>query len=175
MRSEQEQLDSELAEAENLLRQLRWTVHRGSHDRIFQSWVRARRTHPRGVDEALVTAHFTEDGQLIVEKYALPCGKPDWIECDTAAFEGYAADGEPGLASGSHRMAATWCACGKRIHHSELRAQAFSRRVAKEAGATALQRDYSCDRSARVYHLSSKKGGRPIPGAYVVLADGWSS
>lgn len=173
MRSEQERLDGELAEAEELLRQSRWMTRRGSHDRIFQEWVRAKRNHSRGVDEALVTAHFTTDGRLVLEKYALPCGRPDWIECDADAFAGYAADGESGLVHGVHRSVNTRCNCEKKIHHSEIRAQAFSRMVAAEAGALARQRDYSCDWNARAFHLSSKRGGRPIPGAYVVLPDGW--
>lgn len=173
MRSEQEWLDSELTEIEEGLRQLRWMTRRGSHDRIFQEWIRAKRNHSRGVDEALVTAHFTSDGRLVLERYALPCGRSDWIECDEAAFTGYRDDGEPGLVRGVHGPAMTRCSCGKRIHHSEIRAQAFSRMVAAEAGTAVRQRDYACEWNARIFHLSSKRDGRPIPGAYVVLPDGW--
>jgi hypothetical protein len=174
MSSDQEWLKAELAEYINELRQFRWTVETGSQKRTFQEWAHGKRRHSRGIDESMVTARFDDDGRLAVKRWALPCGRPDWFECDEEAFHGFAMEGEPGLVRGVHLPKAPFCPCDKKTHRSSVRAQAFARRVAQEAGTAAHQRDYRCDWNPRAFHLSSKKNGEPIPGAYVVLTEGWN-
>lgn len=175
MRSEQEWLRAELAEDIGQLSLNRWTIETGWQARTGQAFVHARFAHARGLDESMVTAHREEAGRLVLKRYALPAGKPEWIECDEYSFEGFLEEGTDGLMRSTHEARVTCCRCGKSVQRSLIRAQAFARKVAGEAGVTALQRPYRCEWNPRAFHLSSRKrSGEPIPGAYVVLAEGWN-
>jgi hypothetical protein len=147
---DQDWLKVKLAEAAEDLRQFGWTVEMGSQRKTSQEFAHARRRNPRGIDEAMVTARFGDNGWLELKRYALPRGMFEWIDRPT------------------------YCQCDKKIHRSGIRAQAFARRVAQEAGTAALQREYRCDWNPRAFHLSSKRNSKPIPGAYVVLTEGWN-
>lgn len=176
--SDRDWLKAELAGSLEGFRQFGWNVETGHLKKTFQEFAHGRHRNPFGMDESLVTARFTDDGRLELKRYALPRGITEWIECDEAAFLGFLAEGETGLDKGSHFTRPTYCPCDKKRHRSVLRGEAFARRVAQEAGSDGLQRAYRCDWNARAVHLSSKKRGtlgEPIPGAYVVLAEGWNS
>lgn len=110
-----------------------------------------------------------------MELYALPSIRQEWLKCDEAAMAGYLEHGDIGLVRGNTVQKEARCDCKKRIHRSGLRASLFAKMVADHADAEALQRYYMCEWSTRVFHLSSKKNGRPIPGAYVTLPSGWNS
>lgn len=171
---DQDWLKVKLAEAAEDLRQFGWTVEMGSQRKTSQEFAHARRRNPRGIDEAMVTARFGDNGWLELKRYALPRGMFEWIECDEDAFEGFSEEGAQGLEGGTYQDRPTYCQCDKKIHRSGIRAQAFARRVAQEAGTAALQREYRCDWNPRAFHLSSKRNSKPIPGAYVVLTEGWN-
>lgn len=176
--SERDWLKAELAESLTDLRQFGWTVETGYQHKTFQEFAHGRHRNPLGLDESMVTARFKDDGRLELKRYALPRGVSEWIECDEEAFLGFLAEGEDGLGNGSHFTRPTYCPCEKKRHRSLIRGEAFARKVAQEAGTDALQRAYRCEWNARAVHLSSKKRGtlgEPIPGAYVVLAEGWNS
>ncbi|HWB34799.1 MAG TPA: hypothetical protein VHA75_02125 [Rugosimonospora sp.] len=173
--SERDWLKAELAESITDLSQFGWSVETGYPQRTFQEFAHGRHRNPLGLDESMVTARFLDDGRLEVKRYALPRGVAEWVECDREAFLGFLAEGESGLANGDHFTRPTYCPCDKKRHRSLIRGEAFARKVAQEAGTDALQRAYRCDWNARSVHLSSKKNGEPIPGAFVVLAEGWNS
>jgi hypothetical protein len=175
MLSDEQTLRAELAESIDQLRLNGWTIETGWQRKASEAFVHARQAHSRGLDESLVTARFGQNLRLELDRYALPCGKHEWIECDEYSFEGFLEEGAPGLLRSTHEVRRTHCRCGKKIHRSSIRAQAFARRVAQEAGADAFQRFYRCDENARAFHLSSKKNSIPIPGAYVVLKESWNS
>lgn len=169
-------LRSELADSLTELRQLGWTIETGYQRKTFQEFAHARRANPRGLDESMVTARFDEDGRLLLKRYVLPRGVQEWVECDLEAFLGFLSDGIAGLDQGSHSTRPTYCPCDKKRHRSLIRGSAFARMVANEAGSNGLQRAYRCDWNPRSVHLSSKKKGslgESIPGAYVVLEEGW--
>jgi len=174
MSSEQHWLKARLAESLTELREAGWTIETGSQRKTSQEFVHARHRNPGGIDESMVTAQFDEDGRLILRRYVLPRGVSEWIECDEAAFRGFLEDGIGGLDEGLHRTRPTHCPCDKKRHRSLIRGDAFARRVAQEADSDGLQRAYRCDWNARAVHLSSKRNSRPIPGAYVVLNEGWN-
>jgi hypothetical protein len=177
MRSELERdwLKSELAGPVQELRQLGWTVETGYQRKTFQEFAHARHRNPLGLDESMVTARFDDDGRLLLKRYVLPRGVFEWIECDADAFLGFLKTGRDGLEAGEHFTRPTYCPCQKKRHRSLIRGDAFARKVASEAGSDGIQRAYRCDWNPRSVHLSSKKNGEPIPGAYVVLEEGWSS
>jgi hypothetical protein len=174
MLSDERILRAELDDIIGQLRLNRWTVETGWQKKTSQVFAQARQAHLLGLDESMVTARFDEDSRAVVKRYALPCGKTEWIECDEYSFEGFLEEGAPGLMRSTHEVCLTHCQCKKKTHRSAIRAQAFARRVAQEAGVDSLQRFYRCDWNARAFHLSSKKNNQPIPGAYVVLSDGWN-
>lgn len=171
--SERNWLKAELAESVNELRRFGWTIETGYQQKTFQEFVHARRHNPRGLDEAMVTVRFDDDGRLLLKKYVLPRGVQEWVECDSGAFSGFLSIGFEGLDKGGHFTRPTHCPCDKKRHRSLIRGGAFARRVAEEAGSNGLQRAYRCIWNPRSVHLSSKKNGEPIPGAYVVLEEGW--
>jgi len=169
-------LKAELAGSIMELGQLGWSVETGYQRKTFQEFVHGRKANPRGLDEAMVTARFDDDGRLLLKMYVLQRGIPEWVECDQEAFFGFLASGADGLNKGSHFTRPTHCPCDKKRHRSLVRGEAFARMVAKEAGSDGLQRAYRCDWNPRCVHLSSKKKGllgEAIPGAYVVLEEGW--
>ena len=166
-------LKAELAESLTDLRRFGWTVETGYQRKIFQEFVHARHRNPLGIDESMVTARFDENGRLLLKRYVLPRGVPEWVECDGDAFLGFLTSGPEGLSNGGHFTRVTYCPCQKKRHRSVIRGDAFARRVAQEASSDGLQRAYRCDWNPRCVHLSSKRNGEPIPGAFVVLAEGW--
>lgn len=168
-------LKAELAEPVTQLRQFGWTVEYGYLSRIFQEFAHARHRNALGIDEAMVTARFDDDGRLLLKRFVLPRGVYEWIECVEDAFLGFLDEGPSGLADGSHFTRVTYCPCEKKRHRSLIRGEGFARKVAQEAGSDGLQRPYRCVWNPRSVHLSSKKGGEPIPGAYVVLTEGWNA
>jgi hypothetical protein len=173
--SDRSWLKAALAESITELRQLGWTIETGYQRKTFQEFVHARKHNPRGLDESMVTARFGDDGRLLLKRYALPRGVQEWVECDEEAFTGFLSLGIDGLEKGENFTRPTHCPCDKKRHRSLIRGSAFARRVAQEAGSEGLQRAYRCDWNPRCVHLSSKKNGEPIPGAYVVLEEGWNS
>lgn len=177
MRSELERdwLKSELAGSVQELRQLGWTVETGYLGKVFMEFAHARHHTPLGLDESMVTARFGDDGRLLLKRYVLPRGVFEWIECDADAFQGFLKGGVEGLDQGEHFTRPTYCQCEKKRHRSLIRGDAFARKVAKEAGSDGLQRAYRCLWNPRSVHLSSKKNGEPIPGAFVVLEEGWNN
>lgn len=173
MLSDEQTLRAELVDTIGQLRLNRWTIETGWQKKTSQVFVHARQAHHQGLDESMVTAR-REDGRPVLKWYVLPCGKPEWIECDEYSFEGFTEEGYSGLMRSTHEVRPTYCQCRKKVHRSGVRAQAFARRVAQEAGSETHQRNYRCDWNPRAFHLSSKRNGDPIPGAYVVLSEGWN-
>lgn len=173
MLSDEQGLRAELADDIDQLRLNRWTIETGWQKKTSQVFVQGRQANLRGLDESMVTARY-ENGLTVAKRYALPRGRGEWIKCDEYSFEGFLEEGEPGLMRSTHEIWTTHCPCDKKLHRSAVRAQAFARRVAQEAGTGVLQRFYRCEWNARAFHLSSKKNSRPIPGAYVVLSEGWN-
>lgn len=173
--SERDWLRAELAEPAVQLRQFGWTVEFGYQRKTYQEFLLARHRNLLGIDESMVTARFDDDGRLLLERYVLPRGVLEWIKCDEDAFLGFLEEGVPGLSDGGHFTRSTSCPCDKKSHRSVIRGDAFARKVAQEAGSDGLQRAYRCDWNPLSVHLSSKKNGEPIPGAYVVLNEGWDS
>jgi hypothetical protein len=173
--SDRDWLKAELAEPATQLRRFGWAVEPGYHSRTEQEFLQARHGNPLGIDESMVTARFGGDGRLLLERYILPRGMPEWIKCDEDAFLGFLEEGISGLNDGRHFVSPTACPCDKKVHRSLLRGQAFARRVAAEAGSEGFQRAYRCVCNPRSVHLTSKEKGEPIPGAYVVLNQGWNS
>lgn len=170
-------LKAEMAESLGLISSNRWTVETGWQKVTSQAFIHARKARPFGLDEAMVTARFSEDFRPVVKWYALPAGRPEWIECDEYSFEGFLEEGRPGLMRSTHEVRPTHCPCNKKLHRSAIRGQAFARKVAEEASTDVFQRVYRCGSNARAFHLSSKKlgsSGESIPGAYVVLSEGWN-
>lgn len=178
MQSDRDFLKARLAESVEELRRSGWTVETGSQSKTSQEFAHARRRIPGGIDEAMVTVQFGDNEWLDLKTYALPRGVYEWIQCDESSFWGFIDDGVEGLELGYHFPRPTHCPCGKKVHRSLIRGEGFARKVAQEAGVDALQRPYRCPWNARAVHLSSKKRGtlgEPIPGAYVVLTEGWNT
>jgi hypothetical protein len=175
MRPDREVLRAELDEDIDQLRLNHWTIETGWQPKTSQAFVHARLAHLRGLDESMVISSFGADGVPKLERYALACGRSQWIECDEFSFEGFLQEGDSGLMRSTHEVSPAKCFCKKNQLMSAIRAQAFARRVASEAGVEALQRFYRCDDNPRIFHLSSKKDGEPIPGAFVRLPEGWNA
>lgn len=173
--SERGWLRARLDEPAVQLRRFGWTVDRGYHSRTNQEFLQARRANSLGLDEAMVTSGFGEDGRLLLKRYVLPRGVYEWITCDEDAFLGFLDEGVPGLDCGGHFTRPVRCPCEKKRHRSLIRGDGFARKVAQEAGSNGFQRAYRCVWNPLCVHLSSKEGGEPIPGAYVVLNEGWNA
>ena len=117
-----------------------------------------------GVDEALVTVRMGVHGDIVWRFYALPHDAPEWLRCDRVAFDEFLVSGRTDV--GRAKFKRTVCACGKIVHRSGIRARRYALKLSREFGTTE-QRSYRCPENIRASHLSSKRNGVPIPGAFI--------
>lgn len=165
MSPDEKSLTVALAELHDEFRQRRWLsrgIVREARREVFYEHI--RRLADGGVDEALVTVRMGAQGSIVWRFYALPAGQPEWLRCDRTAFEGFLSSGRTDV--GRAKAKRTMCACGKLIHRSGIRARRHARKLSEEYGTTE-QRSYRCEENIRAFHLSSKRNGVPIPGAFI--------
>jgi hypothetical protein len=167
--ADEKRLTAALADYRKEFDQRRWRTSERFWSRSKMAFIRAKKKHARGTDEALVTSRIVEGGRVQARRYVLLHDEEEWRACDQDAFEGYLEDGPCGLKRGKSRHKRTFCNCGRRIHRSSGRAWNHAKWMARQYGKSGVQRPYQCPENPRAVHLTAqRKGSRElIPDAYI--------
>ena len=167
---DRERLTAALADYLAEFGQCRWRTDERFWVRSGMAFIRAKKKHEHGIDEALVTARLTGN-RIRIKWYVLLCDEEEWRTCDQRSFEGFLEEGPQGLKRGVSRRKATLCNCRRIVHRSSGRAWRYARDLAREYGKPNIQRVYECPENPRAFHLTAqRKGSREVMAdAYIDL------